>query len=111
MLEDNSRFAFCNFQFAILLKVHSCDSHRGDSFFASDEAHALVRRRLDSDLLLGRAQRRSDLRFHRRYVRKNLWRLRNDRGVNVYDPPFAQRNLPRGFLQKNLARGTLPTRI
>src|SRR5277367_5599313 len=107
-----TRFQLISAFVAMMLRqIHARHGHRRDPFFAADETHQLVRRRLDADVREIYFQGVGDAKFHLLDVRINFWRLCNDRCVHVHDFSISQRDDACGFLQKNLARHIFPARV
>src|SRR5436190_11891544 len=91
------------------LIVHTGDCHGSDALFAADETHKFICGGFYADLLNVQAEGFGDADFHLANVRINLWRLGDDRCIDVHDFAFFECDLAGGFLQKNFAGRSLPT--
>lgn len=92
-------------------QIHTRHRHGSDAFFASDEPQVFVGGGFDADTSGIEAEGSGDAGFHFLDVRENLWRLGDNRGIQVDDVAPARCHLTGGFCEKNLAGRTFPAGV
>ena len=95
----------------VFRQFHTRNSHRSDTFFASDEPHRFIGGGFNTHPLRGNAQRLGDVLLHLSDVRRDLGLLREEGRINVDNAPARARDLSRRFAEKYMARSAFPTGI